>query len=134
MPIHLAEWGFIGLVRTISFNSHLRIDSLLSKLSHGWECEYARMAFELDTTLAVGSFFSSNITRSKFKVGPPCSEGLEVGAGRRLVLLDEPADLFEGVHLGVELGHLKHPEYHIQPEIVTLVEAVGPKPATTITG
>ena len=51
MPIHWAEWGFIGLVRTISFNSHSRIDSLLSKSSHGWECECARMAFELDTTL-----------------------------------------------------------------------------------
>ena len=52
MPIHWAEWGFIGLVRTIPFNSHSRIDSLLSKSSHGWECECARMAFELDTTLA----------------------------------------------------------------------------------
>ena len=51
MPIHWAEWGFIGLVRTIPFNSHSRIDSLLSKSSHGWECECARMAFELDTTL-----------------------------------------------------------------------------------
>ena len=51
MPIHWAEWGFIGLVRTIPFNSHSRIDSLLPKSSHGWECECARMAFELDTTL-----------------------------------------------------------------------------------
>ena len=55
MPIHWAEWGFIGLVRTIPFNSHSRIDSLLSKSSHGWECECARMAFELDTTLAFGN-------------------------------------------------------------------------------
>ena len=59
MPIHWAEWGFIGLVRTIPFNSHSRIDSLLSKSSHGWECECAWMAFELDTTLLIVGKFPS---------------------------------------------------------------------------
>ena len=62
MPIHWAEWGFIGLVRTIPFNSHSRIDSLLSKSSHGWECECARMAFELDTTLMQSLFTSYPLT------------------------------------------------------------------------
>ena len=60
MPIHWAEWGFIGLVRTIPFNSHSRIDSLLSKSSHGWECECVRMAFELDTTLPAEVVGGSN--------------------------------------------------------------------------
>ena len=61
MPIHWAEWGFIGLARTIPFNSHSRIDSLLPKSSHGWECKCARMAFELDTTL-LSSFLRMTTT------------------------------------------------------------------------
>ena len=90
MPIHWAEWGFIGLVRTIPFNSHSRIDSLLSKSSHGWECECARMAFELDTTLiepnlkvlpycavvisrAQGDLHSSFFIRTFFIPEPQCS-------------------------------------------------------------
>ena len=67
-------------------------------------------------------------TQTWGRLSPAASKGLEVGIGSCLALLDQPADLFEGVHLGVELGHLQHPQNHLKAEVVALVNRVGPEP------
>ena len=44
---------------------------------------------------------------------------------RRLGLLDQPADLLQSVHLGVEERRLEHPADGAQPEAIAVLDLLG---------